>query len=191
MFAGWSVSLRSKRYVFITLCFVGLSCSAEPTLDRRDVHLKLGQAGWLFENKPFTGTLIERLPDATRTTHFAVGLEDGEQILNSLSGEIIEKRFYRAGKKNGIHRGWFKDGKDRFYSEFVDDHYVGDFWTWHPNGKVAEYKKFTPQGDILVYKHWRESGQIYSNQVFAAAQNEATGMPGVKLCNSVEETLAR
>ena len=148
----------------------------------------MSQGRWTFQTQPFTGTITESLPDATRITHYVNGLEEGEQLATNNSGIKVEERFYKAGKKHGIHRGWFGNGSDRFYSEFADDHYAGEHWTWHQNGKVAEFKKYTADGQILVHKHWRESGQIYRNQVFALNKPES-GMPGVKLCNTVKDTV--
>ena len=116
------------------------------------------------------------------------GLEHGLMTARTHAGALIEERTYQAGMKHGVHRGWFAGGGDRFYTEFADDHYAGEHWTWHANGKVAEYKKYTADGKILVHKHWRESGQIYRNQVFA--ENFELGMPGVKLCNTVKDTVS-
>ena len=165
-----------------------VACNGEPDLRFGDPRLKLGAGQWLFNGSPYNGNITESLPDVTRVTHYADGREDGEQTAtNTDSGIKTEERFYRAGKKHGVHRGWFPDGKDRFYTEFADDHYAGEHWTWYSNGKVAEFKKYTPEGQILVHKHWRESGQIYRNQVFAVNKTES-GMPGVKLCNTVKDT---
>lgn len=177
--------MRSAAFAAIFM----LACRGELSLASNDPGLKLSSGRWVYKGKPFTGMITEALPDVTRTTHYVDGQEHGEQSAINASGIKTEERFYKNGKKHGIHRGWFADGKDRFYTEFKDDQYTGEHWTWHPNGKVAEFKKYTPDGQILVHKHWRESGQIYRNQVFAVAQNKEVGMPGVKVCNTVKDTV--
>ena len=166
-----------------------IACGGKNTLQSGDPRLTQSQGRQFFEQKLFTGIIVESLPDITRSTQYVGGLEEGQQVAEFTAGGIAEQRTYKAGKKNGIHRGWFPDGKDRFYTEFSEDHYSGEHWTWHPNGNVAEFKKYTPDGEILVHKHWRESGQIYRNQVFAVAQKKEAGMPGVKLCNKVKDTV--
>lgn len=171
----------------MTAALVLTACQGEASLQSGDPRLTQSQGRQLFGQKPFTGIITESLPDMTRSTRFVDGFEQGEQIAEFTTGGIAERRSYHAGKKHGIHRGWFPDGKDRFYTEFADDHYAGEHWTWHPNGKVAEFKKYTPDGQILVHKHWRESGQIYRNQVFTVNKSES-GLPGVKLCNTVKDT---
>ncbi|HNA80164.1 MAG TPA: hypothetical protein PKY99_11955, partial [Turneriella sp.] len=114
------------------------------TLTAGDPRLKLSSGRWLFQGQPFTGTIEEPLPEAIRLTHYADGSEDGPMTVTTRTGTLVEERTYRAGRKHGIHRGYFDNGKDRFYTEFSDDHYSGQHWTWHANGKVAEYKKYTP-----------------------------------------------
>ncbi len=175
-------------FFFLTVGFF-LHCQPELTLTAGDPQLQFSGGRWLFQEKPFTGKIKEPLPDAIRLTEYKDGAENGEQTMHARSGVLVEERFYKEGKKHGVHRGWFVNGQDRFYSEFNNDQYTGEQWTWHSNGKVAEFKKYTPDGQILVHKHWRESGQIYRNQVFAAKATTTAGMPGVKICNTVKDTV--
>lgn len=175
-------------FSFLTVVFF-LQCQRELTLTAGDPSLKFSGGRWLFQGKPFSGRLREPLPDAIRLTQYKDGIEHGEQTMRAQSGVLVEERFYKEGKKHGVHRGWFLNGQDRFYSEFSDDQYAGEHWTWHANGKVAEFKKYAPDGQILAHKHWRESGQIYRNQVFAAKATTTAGMPGVKICNTVKDTV--
>lgn len=182
-------SALSVVHALFLATIAALSCRGELTLNAGDPQLKLSGGRWLFHGTPLTGTIQESLPDAIRLTQYAHGLEHGQQTLRTHSGALVEERTYQDGKKHGLHRGWFADGKDRFYTEFSEDHYAGEHWTWHSNGKVAEYKKYTLGGQILVHKHWRESGQIYRNQVFAVNNTQEAGMPGVKICNTVKDTV--
>jgi len=186
----FSTDAMPKRILFSILSLVCLlHCRSELTLTAGDAQLQFSGGRWLFHGKPFTGRIRQPLPDATRLTEYKDGVEHGQQTMHAQSGVLVEERFYQQGKKHGVHRGWFVNGQDRFYTEFSDDHYAGEHWTWHSNGKVAEFKKYTPDGQILVHKHWRESGQIYRNQVFAVQNTKESGMPGVKLCNTVKDTV--
>jgi len=180
--------MLTPRWITIIALAVSLTACGERTISSTDAKLKLGAGRWFYDGRPLTGAVEETLPDAIRLTHYADGLEHGLMTARTHAGALIEERTYKAGKKHGVHRGWFAGGGDRFYTEFADDHYAGEHWTWHANGKVAEYKKYTADGKILVHKHWRESGQIYRNQVFA--ENFELGMPGVKLCNTVKDTVS-
>jgi antitoxin component YwqK of YwqJK toxin-antitoxin module len=165
-----------------------LRCGGGLTLTAGDPRLKLTQGRWSFQNKPFDGEMVENLADGTRITLYKNGMEEGKQTTTSPSGQLLEERFYVAGKKHGIHRGWYPNGKDRFYTHFEADNYIGEHWAWHHSGTPVEYKKYSPQGEILVHKQWRESGQIYRNFVFK--DKKELGMRGAKLCNSVKDTLA-
>ncbi len=144
-----------------------------------------------YQGAPVDGEVIREFAgiNAKQVTTYRNGVEHGAQRTYAENGTLLEERFYQDGKKTGVHRGYFPDGKNRFYAEFADDHYVNEFWSWHANGKVAEFKRYDAEGRALVYKQWRESGQIYRNEVYA--ENLEQGMPGVKLCNTVKETVGK
>lgn len=158
------------------------------TFDEKQLSVAGGRL--LYRGEPLNGEVTREFGgiNARQVTEYRDGREHGWQRTWSENGTLTEEREFAYGKKTGVHRGYFSDGKDRFYAEFSDDHYSGEFWSWHSNGKIAEFKKHTAEGKVLVHKVWRESGQIYFNQVFA--ENFESGMPGVKLCNTVKETVA-
>lgn len=172
----------------VTTTAMSLSCGAQAEIESSSADLGMSNGLTTYRGKPFSGTLVQKVGDnyEIRRTSYVSGQEHGIATVEK-NGKLTEQRHFQNGNKHGVHRGWFEDGTDRFYTEFTDGRYSGEHWTWHSNGKVAEYKKYTTGGQIQVHKHWRESGQIYRNQVFAV--NAEMGMPGVKLCNTVKQTV--
>lgn len=122
----------------------------------------------------------------TRVTPFQAGKEHGrETTVSTTSGLLLEERYYSHGKKTGVHRGWYKNGKYRFYTEFENGKNKNEFWDWHRNGNVYRYIKYDKTGEILVAKVWRSNGQIYSNQLFK--EGKFVGLGGNALCDRISE----
>jgi hypothetical protein len=138
----------------------------------------------LYKGEKFTGILTENFDatETTRETHYENGLENGEQIEYLKGGQLLARRYYRDGHKDGIHEGWYRDGHRRFHYEYKNAKSDGEFWEWYDSGKVSLYA-FFKDGELLGKKMWRESGQIYMNYVFNA--QGARGLPGSRLCQQL------
>ena len=188
MRALWQNRIRSPLLLALLLV-IGCRKQYQVTFDEK--HLSISNGRLLYEGTPLDGEVTREFGgvNARQVTTYRNGLEHGPQRTWAENGMLVEERLFSEGKKTGVHRGYFPDGTNRFYAEFKDDRYVNEFWSWHTNGKVAEFKRYDREGRALVYKHWRESGQIYRNEVYA--ENLEQGMPGVKLCNSVKETTGK
>ena len=179
---------RKSSYLLLALLLL-VACRREYRIAFDEKELTIVAGRLHYRGAPLNGEVTREYAgvNARQITEYRDGLEHGRQRTWAENGTLVEERQYREGKKTGVHRGYFPDGKDRFFAEFEDDRYVNEYWSWHANGKVAEFKRYDTGGRVLVYKHWRESGQIYRNEVYA--ENLEQGMPGVKLCNSIKDTV--
>ncbi|MFZ5630659.1 MAG: toxin-antitoxin system YwqK family antitoxin [Spirochaetota bacterium] len=181
---------RFSSHLLLAL-LLATACRKQYQLAFDEKQLAIANGRLFYRGQPLDGEVTREYGgvNARQITTYRNGVEHGPQRTWAENGRLVEERQFRDGRKTGVHRGFFPDGSDRFFAEFENDRYVNEFWSWHANGKVAEFKHYDSEGRALVHKQWRESGQIYRNEVFA--ENLEQGMPGVKLCNSVKETVGR
>ncbi|EMO26885.1 MORN repeat protein [Leptospira interrogans serovar Bataviae str. HAI135] len=135
----------------------------------------------------FSPDLSKKIPalGEIETTQFKNGLEDGEMTSKNKDGQLLEKRYFKKGLKEGIHRAWFPNGNNRLYSEFRSGKYIYDRWEWHDNNRPFIYEKFDENGKLLVSKKWNRSGQIFMNTVIAK-DGSSIGLPGSKICEPIK-----
>ena len=187
----------SKRSPFALLfglsvligCGAAVSCAeGQPEIRNTDPRLSIETDVYLFMGRPFTGMMRQHLPAVGETwlTPYRDALKEGLEVATHDNGQVLSRGAYVAGEKHGVHRTWFTNGNDKTYAEFNHGKYVNESWSWHSNGLVADYEKYTADGRALAVKRWRSNGLIYMNLVF---QNEAPlGMPGSKVCNPTSDT---
>jgi antitoxin component YwqK of YwqJK toxin-antitoxin module len=81
----------------------------------------------------------------------SIGEPDGEYLVYSSNGALMEKGTYRKGRKEGKWITYFQDGNTASVSTFHRGHAIGD-WTWyHPNGAVKGKSRYV-QKRILKKK---------------------------------------
>lgn len=154
-----------------------------PVVSFDDPGLTSDQGPLYYKGKPFTGTIRREIPalKEIHKSHFRAGFEHGISTEETDEGFLVASRSYTTGAKNGVHRSWHRNGKPRSYAEFRMGKYVGEAWEWHDNGLPYNYALYDDNGQLLAEKRWRETGQIYMNNVFQ--NGVAVGLPGSKLCN--------
>ena len=142
-----------------------------------------GQAGVLitYKGKPFTGTMYASKPELglELRMHYRDGLQHGLATEMRKGKPVMERRYYK-GMKHGLHRTWYPDGKPHSYQQFKWSVPTGEKWVWHSNGRVVEYLLFYEEGQAVLHKRLRRTGQSYMIVVFL--NGEALGMPGTKFC---------
>ncbi len=175
------------KYFLILLFLASVACTKHATRPSPEVTFKGNDL--LYKGQRFTGILEEHFPQigTVRKTEYENGLQEGLEEEFAQSGQIVARRHHHAGKKVGIHEGWFLDGKRRFHHEFKNGQMDGEVWEWYSSGAVSMFAKFE-NGKLLGKKMWRESGQIYMNYVFT--EQGAFGVPGTSLCYQVRDKIA-
>ncbi|MCG6166731.1 toxin-antitoxin system YwqK family antitoxin [Leptospira sanjuanensis] len=182
---------RTKPF-FLSLVFLmaffWIGCQGGDTVEHTDSNLVFFKDKLYYKRNLFTGILktdVSALGE-TQTARYKDGLEDGEFLSVNKDGRVLERRFFREGLKEGVHRAWFPNGNNRFYSEFRSGKYVNDRWEWYENGKPSLYEKFDENGKLIVVKKWNRNGQIYMNTVIAA-DGSSLGLPGSKICEPIKK----
>ncbi len=157
-------------------------CAAEVQSD--DPELAYLGEHLVHRGRLFSGVLVTRIPaaDVVRRTPFRNGLAEGVESERYGNGSLAALREFRAGRKTGVHRGWFPNGRRSFRYEYSENQFHGDYWEWRSSGGLYSYARYN-NGQPIGRKVWREDGAIYMNYVFA--EGAAYGLPGAKLCRQV------
>lgn len=160
--------------------------SQAPKLAIGDVSLELKNGVLEYNNTPFKG-IITGYDEVNRTfnqTNYNEGRKDGEEKKMYKNNVVAERRFYKNGRKIGIHKGWYEDGSLKFEYHYNDfGVYDGSFKEWYKNGqalKAFNYKKGKENGS---QKMWLSNGNIRANYV--VKDGERYGLIGLKKCYSV------
>jgi hypothetical protein len=179
---GALFAARGLLVIALTAGAASAGCAAEVRAD--DPELAYLGEHLVHRGRLFSGVLITPLPavDVVRRTPFRNGLAEGVESERYGNGSLAALREYRAGRKTGVHRGWFPNGRPSYRYEYASNQFHGDYWEWHASGALYAYARYD-NGQPIGRKVWREDGTIYMNYVFAAGA--AYGLPGAKLCRQV------
>ncbi|MGE4130874.1 MAG: toxin-antitoxin system YwqK family antitoxin [Bdellovibrionales bacterium] len=173
-----------RLLLFLMATILQIGCT-EKRIVRPGPEITFDRGRLLYQGDEFTGVVIENYENVgtTRETHYRKGLPDGVQVEHVIGGKmILAKRTFKNGENEGVHEGWFADGKRRFHYEYQDGKANGEFWEWHRSGHPSLFARFE-KDNLIGKKRWREDGKIYMNYVFPKGQ--AVGLPGTKLCFQV------
>ncbi len=180
---------RVPLWLSLLCALTAAACGSDagPIVESNDPGFAMNGKQLMFQGQPFTGIRRAELP-AVEERHlpgYREGLQHGLATVASLDGtKVYSERRYYAGHPHGEHTGWHRDGKTlRVRQQFVYGKQHGDAWSWHSNGKPAEYRRFDDESNLLVYKRWRRTGQIFMNVVYH--EGRTIGMPGSKVCDPI------
>ena len=173
-----------KSLLFLFLLF-NLYCSP-PSYLENDPNFTYGLESILsYKGEIFTGFQVTPFPNGiTRTAEFKNGLQDGRTFDIHQNGQLMSEYFYSAGKKVGIHKGWYPGGNPRFWFEYNDKGESNrDHWEWQENGNVYSIFSYD-NGKLIGQKVWRKDGLVYANTIYTT--EKVYGVVGSKLCLTVK-----
>lgn len=149
------------------------------------------EAGIFTHNRqPFTGTVYSLLPnqrDTMAVGSFIDGKEDGEWRRYFAAGQLMEKRFYSAGKKAGVYEAWWPDGRQRLLYHFSDGEYEGACEDWAENGVLISEMNYHRGHEDGPQKQWYDNGKIKANYVIKDGRRY--GLLGTKNCVNVSDSV--
>lgn len=183
--------------IFLAIIITFIQCN---TAIHNDVFVNATSAEFsqdghltLFQSKPFSGTIFKLniLGDTISTIQFQDGREDGLMFVFGEKKQILEERKFVNGWKQGIHKGWYENGKQKFIYEFKDDNFHGSYQEWTPKGllfRKMNFVKGKEEGMQSVYNH---EGKIKSN--YLMKNGVRYGLLGTRSCinkkNKIEEKI--
>ena len=176
--------MMKRTFALLAALVVLAACRGqERIVEAGDSALSVKNGILLYANQPFTGIVRSTIPalEEVELTAYRLGIQHGVTRKHTLDGKLLAEWPYLAGAKHGIHKTWDRNGQLRTYTRFERGDYAGEAWSWYPDGKPYDYRKYNEKGELMIARRWRQTGQIYLNQVFQ--NGAAIGMPGSKLCD--------
>lgn len=99
------------------------------------------------------------------------------------NGQLMERRNYLDGKRNGLHEGWWPDGSQRFEYHYKNDAYEGEVKEWYENGELYRSMNYVDGQEQGLQQLWKSDGRILAN--YEMINGRKYGLAGVKNCKSV------
>ncbi len=173
-----------KRLGFLIVILFCIRCG-KIEIAATDPGIEYDGATLIYKKEKFSGYLVTEFEanGVLRKTPYLGGILEGKEVEIFPNGQIASERFYKEGKRVGVHKGWFENGQIRFQYEYEDGLMHGSLWEWNKKGELYSYAKMN-KGEEIGRKVWREDGQIYANYVFR--NGRTVGLPGAKLCRQIK-----
>lgn len=151
-----------------------------------DSLLHFNNGFWLYNNQPFSGTLLQYHPNSTISNQqtFFNGKEQGWGVTFYSDGAIESKRYYTKGEKDSVHYGWWYNGNKRFEYHFKQGTYHGDFKEWYETGEPFKHIIYD-NGTERKGLAWRRNGKLYLNYVMQNGRRY--GLINSDLCYSLKD----
>ncbi len=147
-----------------------------------DLAFSKNQDTLYYNQQHFSGYVYALYPN--NDTAFIIGYLNGLQEGNTRrwypNKQLAEDRFYIQGGKEGIHKGWWQDGKPKFVYHFANDEFEGLVTEWFNTGLLFRLLHYQKGHEVGSEKIWWDNGRIRANYVMVNGQR--FGLSGQKLC---------
>ena len=155
-------------------------------LFEENTQLELKNGVLFYNHLLFNGVLksFDEVNQTYNVTSYVSGKKDGEERKLFQNDSLAEIRFYKEGKKVGIHKSWFENGQQKFeYPYNQKGFYQGALKEWFPNGQLIREFNYVDGKESGTQKMWLENGNIKAN--YTVVDGERFGLIGLKKCYSV------
>jgi antitoxin component YwqK of YwqJK toxin-antitoxin module len=134
---------------------------------RRDLVLKDGRLYLPNSTAPFSGVMLDRLPNGILLSRSMVlegklhGLSEGYYT----NGQIQVRELFLAGTSHGLRTKWHPNGLKLSQGRIIRGNFEGTFRRWHSNGNLAEqYQMVNGQPEGLA-ESWYPTGAPQSRAI--------------------------
>jgi antitoxin component YwqK of YwqJK toxin-antitoxin module len=147
-----------------------------------DTSLHQGPGYLLHGNEKFSGVVYTLFSngDTAQIAGYLDGKEEGRSRRWYVGRRVQEDRYFRAGHKEGWHRGWWENGKPRFMYHFDNDEYSGVVEEWSETGIVSKRFHYRAGHEEGLQQLWWADGSLRANYIVRGG--EQYGLIGRKLC---------
>lgn len=111
---------------------------------------------------PFSGFSVGALSE----TPYVEGRAHGLSLARYPGGALRFRRLYRAGKREGVHEGFWPNGQLQFTYRYVEDLFEGEQRAYHANGVLAELRHYRAGHEEGLQRFFDETGRIIANYTF-------------------------
>lgn len=109
------------------------------------------------QREPLNGYFVSFRGD---TSWYTIGYyKDGKKDSTWISKGLVttDIKSYKNGKRNGLWQTFFPDGTKAYECRWEMNTPVDTVFTWHPNGKVAEFEVYE-KGKSVTHKCFNKEG---------------------------------
>lgn len=137
-----------------------------------------------FNNELFSGKtyLLYEKGDTVSIECFWNGLQEAETKKWYPNKQIAEYRNYLAGKKEGIQKSWWPNGKPKFEFIASNDAYEGVLKEWNEKGFQIKLFHYVNGQEIGSQRLWWDDSTVRAN--YEIRNGKKYGLIGVKLCSN-------
>ncbi|ONI89429.1 hypothetical protein ALI22I_15520 [Saccharothrix sp. ALI-22-I] len=88
----------------------------------------------------------------------------GELETRDANGDLLELANYYEGVEHGVQEQWYPGGREKVQGISKMGKAVGDWYQWHPNGRLAVHRMFDDNGWPLHVKRWYAEGDLIQDE---------------------------
>lgn len=143
-----------------------------------------------LNTQKFSGYLFLLQPNQKDTASiepYLDGLLNGTSRKWYPSQQLMEKREYRNGQKNGWQIAYWENGNKRFEFTAHNDAYEGELKEWTVDGKLIHLAHYTNGQEEGIQKLWHDNGKIRAN--YTILNGKRYGLLGTKNCKNVSDSI--
>jgi antitoxin component YwqK of YwqJK toxin-antitoxin module len=185
--------LLPNRLLLFLILILG-ACSSEQASKAwyNEVEIKLmnNNGTFFLHDQLFTGvvySLADNKKDTIVVGEFLNGKEDGEWRKYYSNRQLMERRYYSAGKKVGVYTGWWANGKQRLLYYFRDGEYEGNCKDWDNNGALVSSMNYKNGYESGLQQQFYANGKIKAN--YMMIEGRRYGLLGTKNCVNVSDSV--
>jgi hypothetical protein len=102
------------------------------------------------------------------------------------SGAVAEERGFVGTREEGVHRGWWADGKPRFEYSYHDGLLNGVSREWFPSGALWREQRYAGGHEEGLQRLYWEDGRVRASYVVEGGRR--FGLLGAKGCVTRDST---
>lgn len=174
-----------SKFVVLGLLLAACQPSSEPP--RRfvrpgDPALQQRGAVLFYQKTPFTGLVYTRYANGNpqRSEPYRLGKLEGTALAWYPNRLKAEERFYEAGRRVGVHRGWWETGQMKFRHSYEKDAMEGASEEWFANGTPYRRMHYAGGHEAGRQTIWHPNGRLLANYEVRKGRNY--GLTGENSC---------
>ena len=151
------------------------------------LELNIPEGLVLYQSKPFSGTSVSHYPDSTQksSTAYFRGKKHGLKKKWFKNGKLSYEGNYLFDKRQGKTKSWWINGNLRSVSQFVDGIGQGEQLQFYKSGAKLKKINLVDGKEEGMQQSWRENGKIYNN--YEAKNGRIFGLKRSNLCYALED----
>lgn len=104
-------------------------------------------------------------------------------------GVLAEERGWRGSREEGIHRGWWPDGRPRFAYTYHDGLLQGTSREWFPSGALWREQRYSAGHEAGLQRMYWGDGRVRASYV--VQDGRRYGLLGAKGCVARDSATVR